>query len=68
MGDHVAGKPFWRDALERIGWSAAEAAVSTAIVVVADWDFVWVPILTAGLTILKTQIAKFVGGPDAAIG
>lgn len=69
MGEHSGTtKPFWQDALERVGWSAAYAALTTALVVVNDLDYVWVPILITGLTILKTQVARFVGKPDAAIG
>lgn len=67
MGDHVAAKPWWRDALERVGWTAAEAGVATAIVVVAELPYEWVPILSAALAVLKAWIAKKKNG-TAAIG
>lgn len=62
-------KPWWRDALERILWTAAEAGLSAAIVIVAELDLYWAPILATVLAAVKAWVAKRVGGSgDAAIG
>lgn len=57
---------FWKDALERIAWTAAAAAVSAAGVYVTELPEVWVPIATVAFTTVKTLIAKQIGDPNTA--
>ena len=57
---------FWKDALERITWTAAAAALSAAGVYITELPEVWIPISTVILTTLKTLVAKQVGDPNNA--
>lgn len=57
---------FWKDALERIAWTAVAAALSAAGVYITELPEVWVPIATVALTTLKTLIAKQIGDPNTA--
>ena len=61
-------RKFWIDAAERIGWTAAEAAVATAIVILpsASIPTLYIPIIAAGLSALKAFVARHVGNPDSA--
>lgn len=60
---------FVKDALERILWTALQAAVATAAAIVAELDYVWVPVLTVALTTVKTWVAgKVSGGESAGLG
>lgn len=53
------------DGAERVGVTAGLAGVSTALVVIADWPYVWVPVLAAVLNVLKVLLASRVGSPDS---
>lgn len=57
---------FWKDALERIAWTAVAAALAAAGVYITELPEVWVPIATVALTTLKTLVAKQVGDPNKA--
>lgn len=57
---------YWKDALERIGWTGAAAVVSAAGVHITDLPEVWIPIATVVLTTVKTLIAKQIGDPTTA--
>jgi hypothetical protein len=57
---------FKRDALERVGWTAAQGALGAVTVVAADlppWAFVPV---TAAFAALKVLVARKVGDPNSA--
>jgi len=54
------------DALERIVATVVEAGISYAIVVAASIPKGWVAPLTVGLTVIKTQLARFIGDPNKA--
>lgn len=57
---------FWRDAGERILWTAVAAALSGAAVYLNELPEVWIPVGTVVLTILKTLVAAHVGDPNTA--
>lgn len=57
---------YWKDALERIGWTAVAAVVSATGVHITELPEVWIPIATVALTTLKTLIAKQIGDPNTA--
>jgi hypothetical protein len=57
---------YWKDALERIAWTAAGAGVSAAAVYVNELPDVWIPIGTVVFTTIKTLIAKQIGDPNTA--
>jgi hypothetical protein len=59
-------KKFLVDLAERVGWTAAEAAISVAIVAMTPLQDWWVAPLTAGLSLVKGWIAKHVGDPSSA--
>lgn len=78
MGDHTAPVPFWKDALERVGWSTAEGACTGAL---AGWGAatltsldglqafligVAVPAGLAMFTSIKVLAARKLGRPDTA--
>lgn len=63
------GKPkkFYLDALERVIWTAVQAASATGIVAWANWDEKWIVPLATGIALLKTFLfAPMVGNPDTA--
>lgn len=57
-------KELLLDAAERIGVTAALAGIGVALVEIADWPFVWVPVLAAVLNVLKVILATRVGDPN----
>lgn len=57
-------KELLLDSAERVGVTAALAGVGVALVEIADWPFVWVPILAAVLNVLKVLLAARVGDPN----
>jgi hypothetical protein len=57
---------FWKDAGERILWTAVAAALSAAGVYITELPEVWIPIGTVILTTLKTLVAAHVGDPNTA--
>lgn len=57
---------FWKDALERILWTAAQAAVAAGAVYVADLPPAWIPVGTVIMAVLKALVAGQVGNPDTA--
>lgn len=59
-------KEFLLDLVERVFWTALQAALAFLLVVVADWEFEWVPVLTAGLSVLKGMVARHTGNPNSA--
>lgn len=60
---------FWKDWLERVGWTLAQVILGVLIVETADLPYWWVVPLTSVLSMLKGLAARKVGSPDsAAIG
>lgn len=59
-------RKFVRDAVERVLATAVEAGLAYAAVETADWDALWVPVITAGLAALKVTLAKYTGQKDSA--
>lgn len=57
---------YFKDWLERVAWTAAQAAVGVLIVETQDLDQWWVFPIAAGLAGLKGFIAKKIGNPDSA--
>lgn len=59
---------FWIDAAERIGWTAAEAAIATAVVILptSPVPAVYIPIIATGLAAIKAFVAKHIGREDSA--
>jgi hypothetical protein len=57
---------FARDLFERFAATGVEAALAYATYEIANLDPVWVPILTAGLALVKGGLAKMVGRKDSA--
>lgn len=60
---------FWKDWLERVLWTLAQAALAVLAVAVTDLPYWWVAILTPLLSALKGFVAKKVGdGNTASLG
>jgi EamA domain-containing membrane protein RarD len=60
---------FWKDALERVGWTVVQAVAGVAILTLTDTDLAWAVIVIPMLTAVKVFAAKKVGDPEtAAIG
>lgn len=57
---------FWKDAVERIGWTAAAAAIPAAAYYVDLLPVQWIPVATVILTVVKTLVAKHFGNPETA--
>lgn len=57
---------YLKDWLERVAWTAAQAAVGVVVVEVNDLDQWWVFPIAAALAGLKGFIAKKVGNSDSA--
>lgn len=57
---------YWKDALERILWTALAAALAAGGVYIADLPEVYIPIATVVLTTVKVAVAKKVGDPTSA--
>lgn len=57
---------YFKDLAERVGWTAAEAAVAVVAVEAGDWPlWIAVPVAT-GLAAVKGFIAKHVGRSESA--
>lgn len=59
-------RKYWKDALERIFWTALAAALAAGGVYIADLPEVYIPIATVVLTTVKVAVAKKVGDPNSA--
>ena len=57
---------WFKDAGERVLWTAIAAACSAAIAYSADLHTVYVPAITTALTLVKTIAARYVGNSDSA--
>lgn len=57
---------FWKDWLERVGWTLAQVVLGVLIVETADLPYWWVVPLTSVLSMLKGLVARKVGDPDSA--
>lgn len=57
---------YFKDALERVLWTAVAAGLSALGVYVADLPAEWIPVGTVVITTLKVLVAKKVGNPDNA--
>lgn len=57
---------YWRDALERVSWTALAAAIPATAYYVDLLPVQWIPVATVGLTVLKVLVAGHVGNPDTA--
>lgn len=66
MAAHAAVRRFKADALERIGWTAVEAAAAVAITEVTPLDTWWALLLAPALAGLKSLAAKNLGMPNTA--
>jgi cobalamin biosynthesis protein CbiD len=62
----LPSKQALADGAERVFWTAAAAAVSAGLVVIADWDPIMVAVITPVLTTLKVLVATKIGDPDTA--
>lgn len=57
---------YFKDALERVLWTAVAAGLSSLGVYVTDLPAEWIPVGTVIFTTLKVMVAKKVGNPDTA--
>lgn len=57
---------FIKDWLERIFWTALQAAIGVISVEGLDLPEVWIVVIAAALAMLKGLIAKQIGNPDSA--
>jgi len=57
---------FWRDWLERVLWTLAQAVLAVLIQQTADLPYQWVPLLTMGLSMVKGLVAKKIGDTNSA--
>lgn len=53
--------PFWRSAIERIVWTAIQAALGVIVVVLAHVTAPWAILVAAAAAMLKTIAAKHIG-------
>jgi|SRR6185369_17239175 len=53
-------------ALERGGWTLAEVAVSAVVVTALPVPVEYMPLISAGLSLVKGVIARHIGDPDSA--
>ena len=59
--------PQWfKDAGERVLATGIAAMAAGGVTYAADLDWVWAPVLTTALTIVKTIAARYVGDSDTA--
>lgn len=61
-----ADPKFMTDAVERVAWTAAQAALSTIVVTSFDLPLWLVPIAASVLSAAKAFVAKKIGNPDSA--
>lgn len=60
---------LWKDRIERVLWTAAQAGIAAAIVILGDietnegW---WITGIAAGLSFLKNLVSNKIGNPDNA--
>jgi hypothetical protein len=59
--------PITVDSIERIFWTIIQAVVAILIVEIGDLEVWWAAVAMAVLVTVKTQVARYVGEPDAAI-
>jgi hypothetical protein len=59
-------KRYALDVTERLGWTLAQAGVAFAVVETQDWQGVYVPIIAAGLSAVKSLVARHIGDSDSA--
>lgn len=57
---------FWKDALERILWTAAAAAIPAVAYYVDLLPVQWIPLGTVAVTVIKVLVAGHVGNPETA--
>ena len=57
---------FWKDLLERIFWTAAEAGVGVAVVANTDTPTAYAAVIASGLALVKGFIAKQIGNKESA--
>ena len=57
---------WFKDAGERVIWTAVAAGSAAAITYLSGLDWVWAPVLTTVLTVVKTTAARYVGDSDSA--
>lgn len=57
---------FWKDALERIGWTFIAAAIPVAAYYAELLPPQWIGPATVLITVAKTLVAGHVGNPDTA--
>ncbi len=58
--------PFWKDFGERVGWTAAQAAVALVSVEALDLPGWSIPLAAAGLAALKAFVARQIGDEGTA--
>lgn len=59
-------RKFALDALERLAWTGAEAAIAQAAVVARDLPPAWVVPIGMAIAAIKAIVARHVGNPDSA--
>lgn len=67
--DHTMPNPsskWFKDAGERVVATGVIAGASMAITYLSGLDWVWAPVLTTLLTVVKTCAARYVGDSDSA--
>jgi len=67
--DHTMPNPssrWFKDAGERVVATGVCAAAAAGITYTSGLDWVWAPVLTTLLTVVKTIAARFVGDSDSA--
>ena len=57
---------FWKDALERVLFTALAAGLSAGGVYITKLPDIWIPVATVVLTLVKTLIAGQVGDKSSA--
>ena len=55
-----------RDAAERIIWTAVQAGLGVALVLIADLDLAWTPVVATVLAAVKAAVARRVGDSHSA--
>jgi len=57
---------FWKDLIERVVWTAAQAGVGVLIVANTDTPTAYAAVIASALALVKGFIAKKVGNKDSA--
>jgi len=64
--DEPHTKQFYVDLGERVLWTAVQAGLSVVTVDQFDLNPIYLPIIAAGLAVLKGYVASYIGNPNSA--